>query len=34
MADKEKIRVVDVDGIFWSEVDTIADYQRVLAHCL
>ena len=34
LADKEKIRVVDVDGIFWSEVDTIADYKRVLAHCL
>ena len=32
MADTEKIHVVDVDGIFWSEVDTIEDYRRVLEH--
>ena len=32
MADTEKIHVVDVDGIFWSEVDTIEDYQRVLEY--
>lgn len=30
---QESIHTVDVDGIFWSEVDTIEDYQRVLAHC-
>lgn len=30
---QESIYTVDVDGIFWSEVDTIEDYQRVLAHC-
>ena len=28
----EDIHTVDVDGIFWSEVDTIEDYQRVLKH--
>lgn len=30
---QESIYTVDVDGIFWSEVDTIKDYQRVLAQC-
>jgi len=33
MVGSESIYTVDVDGIFWSEVDTIEDYQRVLAHC-
>ena len=33
MADTENIYVEDVGGIFWSEVDTIEDYRRVLAHC-
>lgn len=33
MVDTENIYTVDVDGIFWSEVDTIEDYQRVLEHC-
>lgn len=33
LVDHENIYTVDVDGIFWSEVDTIEDYQRVLAHC-
>lgn len=31
MVGQESIYTVDVDGIFWSEVDTIEDYQRVLA---
>lgn len=30
---KEEIHTLDVDGIFWSEVDTIDDYQRVIEHC-
>ena len=29
---EEKIFTVDVDGIFWSEVDTMEDYRRVLEH--
>lgn len=33
LVDHENIYTVDVDGIFWSEVDTIDDYHRVLAHC-
>ena len=33
MVGLEKIYTVDVDGVFWSEVDTIEDYQRVLRHC-
>ena len=33
MVEREEIYTVDVDGIFWSEVDTIEDYQRVLDHC-
>ena len=33
LVETENIYTVDVDGIFWSEVDTIEDYQRVLAHC-
>ena len=32
MVDHEKIYTVDVEGVFWSEVDTIEDYQRVLAY--
>ena len=32
MTDVEKIYTVDVEGVFWSEVDTIEDYQRVLAN--
>lgn len=30
---KKNIYTLDVEGIFWSEVDTIKDYQRVLDHC-
>ncbi len=30
---RRPVYTVDVDGIFWSEVDTIEDYQRVLAYC-
>ncbi|MBP0969400.1 MAG: phosphocholine cytidylyltransferase family protein [Oscillospiraceae bacterium] len=30
MVDSEDIYTVDVEGIFWSEVDTIGDYRRVL----
>ena len=33
MVGQEEIYTVDVDGIFWSEVDTIEDYHRVLAYC-
>lgn len=33
LAEEEKVYTVDVDGIFWSEVDTISDYHRVLEHC-
>ncbi len=32
MVGKEEIYTVDVDGIFWSEVDTIEDYKRVLEY--
>ena len=28
----EKVHTVDVEGIFWSEVDTIGDYDRVTAY--
>ena len=27
---QENIYTVDVEGVFWSEVDTVEDYQRVL----
>ncbi len=30
---EEAIHTFDVDGIFWSEVDTMEDYRRVLAYC-
>lgn len=30
---EEDIHTVDVDGLFWAEVDTIEDYNRVLEHC-
>ena len=30
---EEQIHTVDVNGVFWSEVDTIMDYQRVLDYC-
>lgn len=30
--DKNPIHVLDVDGAFWGEVDTIDDYQRILEH--
>ena len=30
---EEDIHTVDVNGCFWSEVDTIEDYQRVLKYC-
>lgn len=33
LAEKENVYIVDVEGVFWSEVDTITDYQRVLKHC-
>ncbi len=33
MVGTEDIYTLDVDGIFWSEVDTIDDYNRVLAYC-
>ena len=33
LVESDTIFTVDVNGIFWSEVDTIEDYQRVLAHC-
>lgn len=33
MVEKETIHTMDVGGIFWSEVDTIQDYQRVLDYC-
>lgn len=33
MVGSENIYTVDVEGIFWSEVDTIKDYQRVLNYC-
>ena len=33
MVGKETIYTMDVEGIFWSEVDTIQDYQRVLNYC-
>lgn len=30
---EENVYTYDVDGVFWSEVDTIEDYHRVLAYC-
>ena len=27
------VHTVDVDGIFWSEIDTISDYERVVKYC-
>ncbi len=33
LVEVENIYTVDVDGIFWSEVDTIQDYQKVLEYC-
>ena len=33
MVDEEEIYTVDVEGVFWSEVDTISDYHRVLSFC-
>ena len=31
--DTYDIHTVDVDGIFWSEIDTISDYERVVEYC-
>ena len=31
--DKPVIHTVDVDGVFWSEIDTIEDYRRVVEFC-
>ena len=31
---EKAVYTVDVDGCFWSEVDTIEDYKRVLDYCL
>lgn len=33
MVDEEEIYTVDVEGVFWSEVDTISDYRRVIEYC-
>ncbi len=30
--DEQNIRAMDVAGCFWAEVDTLADYERILAH--
>ena len=31
--DTEDIHTIDVEGIFWSEIDTIKDYERVVEYC-
>ena len=31
--EEECVYTIDVGGVFWSEVDTISDYRRVLKHC-
>lgn len=33
LVDEDEIRTFDVSGIFWSEVDTMEDYRRVLDYC-
>ena len=30
---EEEVRTFDVDGVFWSEIDTIEDYRRVVEFC-
>ena len=30
---KEDVHTYDVDGVFWSEIDTIEDYRRVVEYC-
>ena len=32
-AEDDIVHTVDVDGVFWSEIDTIEDYERVVEHC-
>lgn len=29
---QEKIMVEDIDGKFWSEIDTLSDYERIIAY--
>ena len=31
--DTEDIHTIDVEGIFWSEIDTIKDYEIVVEYC-
>ena len=30
LSDREQIHTIDVDGMFWSEIDYFDDYQRIL----
>ena len=32
-AEDDIVHTVDVDGVFWSEIDTIEDYERVVERC-